>query len=288
MILARAFHPAVVLAASSVLSLWAIQDPAQPNPNTTKPPAQPQNQDPATSDIAERSDRVLAAWLIIDNNNEVALSKMALDRSKNDEVKRFAQVMIDDHTAFAQKLREFAPGVGGLDSMGDRSKTSEHATKDGQPIRDNTPKPNPTSPQDPNKPTPQPLEPREDGTRRPMRDDDMRPVHAAGVDHVELVSELGRKCLESTKLELNQKQDAEFDLCFLGMQLVAHQQMADKLEVFQRYASPNMRTVLDSGLQTVRTHKDHVKKLMTSVQDLAHERATNVKRHEDHDNDDGP
>lgn len=256
----RLFHIPLVFVA--VASIAAVQDPAQPNPQTTKPPAKPENQDPATSDVAERSDRVLAAWLIVDNNNEVELAKIALERSKNDEVKRFAQMMVDDHTAFAQKLREFAPGIGGLDSMGDKTQA------------DKTPPAGSTEPQ--------PTTPREDGTRRPARDNDMRPVHTAGLDHIELIRDLGRKCLESAKLELNPKQDAEFDLCFVGMQLMAHQQMADKLEVFQRYASPNMRETLDSGLQTVRTHKDHVKKLMTSVQALAHDRTAETKRRDDH------
>jgi predicted outer membrane protein len=246
MMLTRVLHAPLILAAGGILSLWVVQDPAQPNPHTTKPPAQPQNQDPQVSDVAERSDRVLAAWLIVENNNEVALSKVALERSKNEEVKQFAQKMIDDHTAFAQRLREFAPGIGELDSMDDRTKATT------PPPAGSTTEPTPTKP-------------REDGTRRPLRDDDTRPVHGGGLDHIELIRDLGRKCLESSKLELNPKQDAEFDQCFVGMQLMAHQQAADMLEVFQRYASPNLRQTLDAGLQTVRAHKDQAKKLMESV-----------------------
>ena len=78
--------------------------------------------------------------------------------------------------------------------------------------------------------------------------------------------ELGRKCLESSTLMLNEKQDAEFDRCFIGMQLMMHTKAQDTLEVFQRYASPRLRTTLDAGLQTVRAHKDHVKSMITSME----------------------
>ena len=43
---------------------------------------------------------------------EIALSKMALKKSKNDEVKTYAQKMIDDHTTLLASMKPFADQMG--------------------------------------------------------------------------------------------------------------------------------------------------------------------------------
>lgn len=42
----------------------------------------------------------------IAGNFEIESSKLALERSKNDGVRKFAQMMIDDHTAASAKMKE--------------------------------------------------------------------------------------------------------------------------------------------------------------------------------------
>jgi putative membrane protein len=44
-------------------------------------------------------------------NSEVALGRLALDKSSNDDVKKFAQKMVDDHTAMGQDLQTVAKGL---------------------------------------------------------------------------------------------------------------------------------------------------------------------------------
>ena len=43
---------------------------------------------------------------------EVALAKMALEKSTQDEVRHFAQMMIESHTVLNQQLRELAESEG--------------------------------------------------------------------------------------------------------------------------------------------------------------------------------
>jgi putative membrane protein len=43
---------------------------------------------------------------------EIAMSKLALKKSKNDEVKTFAQKMIDDHTTLISNMKPFADQMG--------------------------------------------------------------------------------------------------------------------------------------------------------------------------------
>jgi len=62
----------------------------------------------AQSGMARSADQELAACLIIDNQSEVDAGKFALAHSQNQEVKQFAQQMVDQHGQMIQKLQPFA------------------------------------------------------------------------------------------------------------------------------------------------------------------------------------
>jgi predicted outer membrane protein len=57
---------------------------------------------------ANSADSQLAGCLIVDNQGEIALGQLAEQKTKNNEVKQFAQMMVKDHTDFMQKLEKFA------------------------------------------------------------------------------------------------------------------------------------------------------------------------------------
>jgi len=58
---------------------------------------------------AQVIDGQLAACLILGNEEEVALGKFATQHANSDKVKKFAQMMVDQHTQAAQQLKQFAP-----------------------------------------------------------------------------------------------------------------------------------------------------------------------------------
>jgi len=57
-----------------------------------------------TADLVSSSDKAFVSDLTIANMAEVELGRLALDHSKNAEVKKFAQMMVDDHTSAGEKL----------------------------------------------------------------------------------------------------------------------------------------------------------------------------------------
>jgi putative membrane protein len=59
-------------------------------------------------DAVSSADREFVHDLSIANKAEVELGRMALQNSSNAEVKKFAQMMVDDHTQAAEKLDEVA------------------------------------------------------------------------------------------------------------------------------------------------------------------------------------
>ncbi len=60
------------------------------------------------------NDAEIASWLIVDNHGEVALAKLAEERSSNDSVKKFAKEMVDDHSKFIDQLKKFAGATGAM------------------------------------------------------------------------------------------------------------------------------------------------------------------------------
>ena len=217
---------------------------SQENPPGSKPKSDPQattrTDATATTDQTNQEDGFLAAWLLIGNENEIALAQLAQSRSQDATVKAFAQKMIDDHRAMGQKLQRFASGVGYVAAA-------------------KTP---PTSP-------PQPAgEVR--AKERATSDTGTPSTSGGGLDHVALFQELGQQCLDSSRKELESKSGAEFDKCYVGMALGGHMKTNDMLTVFQRHASSDLKSVLAEGQKTVQAHLQHAKDLCKSLEGKAH------------------
>jgi putative membrane protein len=79
-----------------------------------KAPGQAKSSQPATAgtsgsaDTASQEARDFIHHLAIVNMTEIELGKLATNRSTTDEVKKFAQMMIEDHTASGDKLKTVA------------------------------------------------------------------------------------------------------------------------------------------------------------------------------------
>jgi len=105
------------------------------------------------------------------------------------------------------------------------------------------------------------------------QDDSQRPQPASfasmgdGFDHEALFKELGAKCLQTARKELDAKQGAAFDQTYTAMLVASHSMCNDMLMVFQQHASPAFKTVLGDGQKTVAAHlqsaKAHCEKLQS-------------------------
>lgn len=190
-------------------------------------------------------DGVLATWLVVESNNEVALARLALTKARSEEVKKFAQKMVDDHTAFAQSLQPFADTRGtndrgvGRAERGDKERDLEGNGRKGQP-NEQKGQPNDAS-----------------GVRasQPM----------GSFDHSSLIRDLGKKCQETAMKALQDKNGAEFDQCFMQMQVAGHEKAVGALEVFRKYASGELQPILDRGTSTMQAHLEHSKAVCATV-----------------------
>src|SRR5262249_26367643 len=68
------------------------------------------------NNMGKSMDEFIATCLLIGNQEEVALAQEALGRAQNQNVKQFAQMLINDHQQAIQKLQQHARKGMGLDA----------------------------------------------------------------------------------------------------------------------------------------------------------------------------
>ncbi len=225
----------------------AIPSQAVPNQPAQQTPAAPRGQ-------MENHDAFFAEWLTLDNQNEIELANLALQKTSSSDVKQFAEKMIADHQKLNEQLARFTGNQVPRDTTAQR--TTQPA--DGQ------------APQQAQASSGQrrfQVEQSEPQHRTVARVTDQgeipgQPRHQGTM--LSLKQELADQCLASARQELDRKSGREFDNCYMHMQIGAHAYVIDAMEVFQRHASPELQQALAAGEQTAQQHLQMAKKIVES------------------------
>jgi predicted outer membrane protein len=152
--------------------------------------------------------------LLIDNHNEIATAQLAEQRSKSEDVKKFAKQMIEDRSKFIEKLRPRA---------------SQYANV----IRN------------------------ADGADRGPA---TQSTQGGALDIMQLKQRLGQNAWSQPVRSLKAKKAQNSITATSARQVGEHMKLVDTLEVFQQYASPDLKAVLQEGLQTAQKNLKHAKK----------------------------
>ncbi len=267
-----------VCGAALVSAALVVAQERQAQP--TKQPSQTQ-QSGRPAEVGQRAqwhnaDQTLATCVAIDNQEEVALAKFVQDKVQHADVKKFANMMVEDHQAFLQKLQQFSP----------------EATRDGflneqrASIRNESARATSKSGVEQAKATSadQPVVQQTNATQPTTTAKSDQPV-----DFIQLHREIAQECLASSKAALGKKKDGEIDQCFIGFQIVKHAAMKTKLTVLQRHASPELAQVFADGAQTAEKHMQEaeaiMKKLDTSDSKQKREERREERREDKKDSD---
>lgn len=257
------FHGRAVMAAGLTVVLmsslvWAQQRQPQGQALGTSPQA--------GMAAASHADGQLAACLAVDNRNEVALAQFAQQRTQNDEVKQFAKMLADDHGQLLTKLQQFTGAAGGARQAQPQQQQPQQPQQQQQPQQLQPPADRPAAPPEAaQRGQPENISARQPQQQRPAAGQGAARPQRGAIDFVALKEEVGAQCLQTARRELEQKNGAEFDTCYLTMQIGAHLQAIDHMEVFKRHASPSLQAVLDEGVQTAQAHLDKAKELAKSL-----------------------
>jgi len=264
----RILHTLLITAGAwtTIAALPSTQSTPQSTPSKTgnlptqERPVKPQENvpfsdraNPVDDDQPENS--ILATWLLTENETEIALAQLAQQRAQDPEVKQFAQKMIDDHRQMMQKLQPFAPpSYASVVNPGSDPFSTTTRPGEIEPVR----KPTDVA----ERPAVTPEKPAAAGQDRgnPASASTARtPTQQLG--YVALLQDLGKECYSTARQELERKQGAEFDRCFMGMAIGGHMQANAQMTVFQRYAEGELKNVIGEGQRTVSMHLQAAKDL---------------------------
>ena len=87
-----------------------------------------------------------------------------------------------------------------------------------------------------------------------------------------------------TKEELQQKQGADFDKCYIGSAVGAHMHVLATLEVLSQNSQGELSKIAQSAQPAVQQHLDHAKQLMKQLEGESGSRATASSRSTSNDN----
>ena len=245
----------IVAALELSLLLVSTGSAAQQQPVPGSPAAKPapeQNRDPRTDGQTRRviankpvdqqsqgqsKDGMIATCLAITNGEEVALAKLAISKAENSKVRDFAEKMVKDHSEMLSKLERLGGHSGVMEGQHkDRNAASQpRLTENAQ-----------TSAA---------------GGAQPR-------TSASGLDFISIKRQIAQQCLASAEKAWQDKKPADAEMCYVGQQLVMHQQMIDAAQVLREHASSELKEVIDKGIETAQSHKKHAEQL---IEELAHE-----------------
>jgi predicted outer membrane protein len=188
-------------------------------------------------------DNKIAVCLLLGNQEEVALAQFAQQKSQNEQVKKFAQQMIEHHQQAISKIEQAAPEVAGLNLQLRGGAEGEAAASS-----------NPT------------------GVRPASAEEPVASTAAAeNVGHnqrgAQLAQAVKQECLNLTQQELAQKQGVEFDKAYIGQQVCAHIGMLAELRGSKNFATGQLQQVIDEGEQMTQQHLDQAKQIMSQLKD---------------------
>jgi predicted outer membrane protein len=231
-------------------------------------------------------DQFLAACLLGQNKAEVELSKLALQKSENAEVKQFAQKMIQDHQKMIEQLQPLAAThganraasglLGGNSESQGRTETTEGRSTDTRALPGSSGAAQTLAPTGTSGSVPSSSATADAATTSNTA------ASSAGTGAVHQLMQIDRqineRCLQMARDELQQKSGAEFDKCYVGMAIGAHSKALAALEVIGKQTQGTLAQVAQQAQPTVQQHLDHAKQLMKEVDNPSSATATRAQR----------
>jgi predicted outer membrane protein len=177
---------------------------------------------------SQSKDGMIATCLAISNGEEVAMAKLAISKAENEKVRDFAEKMVKDHSDMLAKLER----LGGQSGVAeDQAKSNTAASKQ-------------------------------------LQMTSAGQGGAGGIDFITVKRQIAQQCLQSAEKAWQDKKPADAEMCYVGQQIVMHQQMIDAATVMQQYASGELKDAIEEGIETAKSHKKHAEQL---IEELAQE-----------------
>jgi predicted outer membrane protein len=243
-------------------------------------------------------DHLFVKVLIRANKDEIEMGKLAEQRSINPAVKQLATQMVEDHTKFNEQLERFkgaAPAqrevragqpaqrsTGFRGNASDQTPQPQQETQQLQQQQQGTPqqrlpdfqqqlqnRQNGQQNGQNNQNAQNGQQPAANANRNEMADQgrhDHMMMHGTAGRFAMIMEQVDRNMQQSLVRDLSSKEGPQFDRCYLSAQLFGHMWVVDALKVFEQNASPQLKPILQEGLQTSQQHLEHIKSALAKME----------------------
>ncbi|MFO1064358.1 MAG: DUF4142 domain-containing protein [Pirellulales bacterium] len=196
--------------------------------------------------------------LRLGNQGEVELGQMATERAEHQQVKQFAQKMVQEHSQMIQKL-DAIQGAGG---------------QPGTPNPNQNPNSNSGAQNPPTQPNVQ-GQPNTPG--RPNNGESIvgrvNPNQGPEMNGVQVPAQIAamsdRHCqikLQLTKQLLQQHQGKDFEMAYLGQQIAAHMDMLAELQAIQSASAPQLQQLVSQAEKSTKEHLEMAKSICKELE----------------------
>jgi len=201
--------------------------------------------DQGSQQESQSLEKLIVNQLKINNQAVIELGQLGVDKAKSDDVKQFAQLLIDDHRKLNQELARFESGDA-VAARGDGKRRDQ--TPDTLPAPNQADQPD-VSKQN-NRLSGNGNKPREGGSQDPIVSKLTSIAEKASKKHTEMVKE-----------DLQGLEGNEFDMAFVGYQIACHTTAVAKLESMDGVGSSEFQAVVQNAGKKMTSHLDKAKQL---------------------------
>jgi predicted outer membrane protein len=207
---------------------------------------------------SQEVENYLANCLLMKNKAEIEFAEFAQQQAQSQEVKQFAQKLIQDHGQLVQKLQPLA----GMNAANRQSSTSTRV--DNRQI---------DAQRDASDTTRLPGSPgaaRNDQANQSLTatTQTAQQSQGGGALHqlTQIEKQIGERYKQAFKEELQSKNGAEFDKCYVGAMIGSHMHSLAALEVIGQQTQGQLAEVAQQAQPIVQQHLDHAKQLAKQLE----------------------
>jgi len=181
----------------------------------------------ANSSLSMRE--MVTTCLALDNEEEIILAKLAIEKSQDKNVSAFAKKIVESHEKCLKDLIRLEPSLANRKLLSDLSSAT--------------------------------------GERSPTnaKSSSSKVSMDATPDMLQLQTEMAQQCLADSKIMLNKDGGKHFDECYVGMQIAKHASMHSKLTVLERHTTGELKELVTKGLAMTKDHLAQAETLMKSL-----------------------
>lgn len=194
------------------------------------------------------TDRMIANWLGAISKMQIDLSESVQGQSAFRSINKYARDEIQNHRELLRELARFTPNPGaGIGEQEENQNYSQSSYRG----RENEGSGSFTS--------------RSGAQQASYQQSESQGQRT--VNFPQLRREICNEILRSLEHELAHQQGMDFDWTFVGQQCVLHDQWVAEMKVLRRYASPQLRDVIDDALDEAKSDERKLTQIMDQLKD---------------------